>query len=177
MPIGVSYFGNRILRHAAADMDDLAARGFTGVLHTMSENDLTYYRDTLGRIVEISHAAGLFVQVGPWGVGRTFGGEAESLFVANHPHVGQVLDSGRPVAAGCLNSVAYREFVRSWATAAGETGADRLFFDEPLERWGCRCSRCVQRWCDETGDDDMPTELTADVRAFRERCLVEFLGE
>ncbi|HKY75352.1 MAG TPA: hypothetical protein VJS45_04380, partial [Acidimicrobiia bacterium] len=188
MPIGVSYFGNRILRHVAADMDDLAARGFTGVLHTMSENDLTYYRDTLGRIVEISHAAGLFVQVGPWGLGRTFGGEAESLFVANHPHVGQVLDSGRPVAAGCLNSEAYREFVRSWATAAVETGADRIFwdephwahpahFDEPLERWGCHCPRCVQRWCDETGDDDMPTELTADVRVFRERCLVEFLGE
>jgi len=188
MPIGVSYFGNRILRHVAADMDDLAARGFTGVLHTMSENDLTYYRDTLGRIVELSHAAGLFVQVGPWGVGRTFGGEAESLFVANHPHVGQVLDSGRPVAAGCLNSEAYREFVRSWATAAVETGADRIFwdephwahpahFDEPLERWGCRCPRCVQRWCDETGDDDMPTALTADVRVFRERCLVEFLGE
>jgi len=188
MPIGVSYFGNRILRHVAADMDDLAARGFTGVLHTMSENDLTYYRDTLGRIVEISHAAGLFVQVGPWGVGRTFGGEAESLFVANHPHVGQVLDSGRPVAAGCLNSEAYRAFVRSWAAAAVETGADRIFwdephwahpahFDEPAERWGCRCPRCVQRWCDETGDDDMPAELTAEVRVFRERCLVEFLGE
>jgi N-acetylmuramic acid 6-phosphate etherase len=188
MPIGVSYFGNRILRHVAADMDDLAARGFTGVLHTMSENDLTYYRDTLGRIVEISHAAGLFVQVGPWGVGRTFGGEAESLFVANHPHVGQVLDSGRSVAAGCLNSEAYREFVRSWATAAVETGADRIFwdephwahpahFDEPLERWGCRCPRCVQRWCDETGDDDMPADITPDVRVFRERCLVEFLGE
>ncbi len=188
MPIGASYFGNRILRHVAADMDDLAARGFTGVLHTMSENDLTYYRDTIGRLVEISHAAGLFVQVGPWGVGRTFGGEAESLFVANHPHVGQVLDSGRPVAAGCLNSEAYREFVRSWAAAAVETGADQIFwdephwahpahFDEPLERWGCRCARCVQRWCDETGDDDLPAELTAEVRVFRERCLVEFLGE
>src|SRR5437764_214055 len=188
MSIGVSYFGNRILRHAAADMDDLAARGFTGVLHTMSENDLTYYRDTLGRLVEIYHAGGLFVQVGPWGVGRTFGGEAESLFVANHPHVGQVLDSGRPVASGCLNSDAYREFVRSWATAAVETGADRIFWDEPHwahpshfgepgERWGCRCPRCVKRWCDETGDEDMPTELTAEVRAFREHCLVEFLGE
>ncbi|HLJ06939.1 MAG TPA: N-acetylmuramic acid 6-phosphate etherase, partial [Acidimicrobiia bacterium] len=111
-----------------------------------------------------------------------------SLFVANHPHVGQVLDSGRPVAAGCLNSEAYREFVRSWAAAAVETGADRIFwdephwahpshFDEPRERWGCRCPRCVRRWCDETGDDDMPTELSAAVRAFRERCLVEFLGE
>ncbi|HVW30968.1 MAG TPA: N-acetylmuramic acid 6-phosphate etherase, partial [Acidimicrobiia bacterium] len=90
--------------------------------------------------------------------------------------------------AGCLNSEAYREFVRSWAAAAVETGADRIFwdephwahpahFDEPLERWGCRCPRCVDRWCAETGDDDMPAVLTAEVRVFRERCLVEFLGE
>lgn len=40
MSIGAAYFGNRIPRHAAADMEDLAARGFTGVLHTFSENDL-----------------------------------------------------------------------------------------------------------------------------------------
>ena len=49
MAIGVSYFGNRILRHVAADMDDLVRAGFTGVLHTMSENDLAYYRDTIGQ--------------------------------------------------------------------------------------------------------------------------------
>ena len=45
MSIGVSYFGNRILRHVAADMEGLAADGFTGVLHTFSENDLAYYRE------------------------------------------------------------------------------------------------------------------------------------
>ena len=31
---GVAYFGNRILRHVVADMEGLAADGFTGVLHT-----------------------------------------------------------------------------------------------------------------------------------------------
>jgi hypothetical protein len=187
MAIGVSYFGNRILRHVAADMDDLAARGFTGVLHTMSENDLVYYRDTIGKMVEISHAAGLETQIGPWGLGRTFGGEAESLFVANHPHAGQVLDTGRPVAAGCPNSEAFRDFVRSWATAAVETGAGRVFwdephwahpshFDEPKERWGCRCPRCRARWSAEYGGE-MPEVLTPEVLAFREACLLEFLGE
>jgi hypothetical protein len=61
--IGASYFGNRILRHVATDMEDLAERGFTGVLHAFSENDLYYYRDHMRRIVEVSHQAGLEVQI------------------------------------------------------------------------------------------------------------------
>ena len=61
-------------------MADLAARGYTGVLHTFSENDLAYYRDTMRELVDVSHAAGLSVQASPWGLGRTFGGEAESRF-------------------------------------------------------------------------------------------------
>ena len=98
--IGVSYFGNRILRHVAADMEGLAADGFTGVLHTFTENDLAYYRDTMGRIVEASHAAGLEVQIGPWAVCQMFGGEAESRFTAFNPDAGQVLDDGRATPAG-----------------------------------------------------------------------------
>ena len=187
MPAGVSYFGNRILRHVAADMDDLASRGFTGVLHTMSENDLAYYRATIATMVEISHGAGLEVQVGPWGLGRTFGGEAESAFVAANPEMGQVLDDGRPVAAGCPNNEGFRAFVRSWAEAAVETGADKVFWDEPHwvhpahfgaaeERWGCRCAVCRGRYRESYGDE-MPDELTPEVRAFRDACLVEFIGD
>ena len=187
MAIGCSYFGNRILRHVAADMDGLAAAGFTGVLHTMSENDLAYYRDTLARMVRLSQQAGLEVQVGPWGLGRTFGGEAESHFVAVHPELGQVLDDGRRVAAGCPNQEPFRAFVRSWATAAVETGAERVFWDEPHwahpshfeaapERWGCRCPICRSRYRESVGED-MPAELTPEVVAFREACLVEFIGD
>jgi hypothetical protein len=46
-------------------MEGLARLGFTGVLHTYSENDLAYYRDQMPRIVAASHDAGLEVQVGP----------------------------------------------------------------------------------------------------------------
>jgi len=110
---------------------DLAARGYTGVLHTFSENDFAYYRSTMAEIVGVSHAEGLAVQASPWGLGRTFGGEAESRWVAFHPEERQVLDDGRRVAAACLNSPAYRDFCKEWADWVLECGVDSVFWDEP----------------------------------------------
>ena len=116
---GVSYFGVRILRHVRRDLEDIAARGFTSVLHTFSENDLVYYRGTMGDIVSASHDVGLEVQMCPWGVGRTFGGEAESRWVTMHPEACQVLDDGRRVATGCFNQPAYLRHALSCATLIG----------------------------------------------------------
>src|SRR5581483_2182490 len=181
---GCSYFGVRILRHVRRDMADLVARGYTGVLHTFSENDLAYYRGTMREIVEASQALGLTVQASPWGLGRTFGGEAESRFVTFHPDECQVLDDGRRVAGACLNSPAYRAFVRDWADWAIECGVDAVFWDEPAllvpvhvgiddpARWTCRCGHCAERFGRE-----IPAELTDEVRAFREASVVDFLRE
>ena len=156
-------------------MADLAARGYSGVLHTFSENDFAYYRGTMGEIVEASHAVGLAVQASPWGLGRTFGGEAESRFVAFHPDECQVLDDGRRVAGACLNSPAYRAFCKEWADWVLECGADSVFWDEPAwmvpahvgiddpARWTCRCPHCAERY-----GEPVPAELTPDVQAFRE---------
>jgi N-acetylmuramic acid 6-phosphate etherase len=187
MAIGVSYFGNRILRHVASDMEDLASRGFTGVLHTFSENDLYYYREQMTAIVNASHDAGLTVQVNPWGLGHMFGGEAESRFLAEHPDVGQVMSDGRRIGAGCPSNPRFREFVRSWATAAVDAGAEHVFWDEPHwahparfspdgSAWGCRCDHCRRGYADRYGDD-MPEELVPEALAFREAVLVDFLRE
>jgi N-acetylmuramic acid 6-phosphate etherase len=164
-------------------MIDLAARGYSGVLHTFSENDLAYYRETMAEVVALSHRAGLWVQASPWGLGRTFGGEAESRFVAFHPEECQVLDDGRRVAAACLNSPAYRAFCADWADWALECGVDSLFWDEPAwvvpahvgveaERWSCRCAHCAERFGRE-----LPRELDEEMRAFREASVVDFLRE
>jgi N-acetylmuramic acid 6-phosphate etherase len=181
---GTSYFGVRILRHVRRDLEDLAGRGYTSVLHTFSENDLAYYRGTMREIVAASHDIGLEVQMCPWGVGRTFGGEAESRWVTFHPEACQVLDDGRRVATGCLNNPVYRAFCREWADAALECGTDYVFWDEPHwtvpahvgvdddERWACHCDACAERF-----GGSLPSRLTEEVRAFREASLVDFLGE
>jgi N-acetylmuramic acid 6-phosphate etherase len=182
--VGCSYFGVRVVRHVRRDMADLAARGYTGVLHTFSENDLAYYRETFADIVTASHEAGLTVQVSPWGLGRTFGGEAESRWVAFHPGECQVMDDGRRVAAACLNSPAYRTFCKAWADAALDAGVDSVFWDEPAwvvpihvgvddaSRWTCRCDHCRERFGGE-----IPRELSPEVRAFREASVVDFLRD
>jgi N-acetylmuramic acid 6-phosphate etherase len=174
---GVSYFGVRILRHVRRDLQDIAARGYTAVLHTFSENDLAYYRGTMAAIVAASHEVGLEVQMCPWGVGRTFGGEAESRWVTFHPEACQVLDDGRRVPTGCLNNPAYRTFCKEWADAALEAGTDYVFWDEPhwtvpshvgiedAERWACCCDVCREL----AGGTPTPE--------FREESLVDFLRE
>lgn len=171
-------------------MEDLVARGFTGVLHTFSENDYNWYRGQMARIVEASHDVGLEVQVGPWGLAHAFGGEAESLFMTQNPRLGQVFADGRQVGAGCPSQPEFRAFVRQWADAAVELGADRVFWDEPhwahpvrfhpepdaADAWTCVCDACRTGFRERFGHE-MPYELTEEVQAFREAVLSDFVRE
>lgn len=189
METGVSYFGNRILRHVEADLEDIARHGCTFVVHTFSEDDLAYYRATMAQIVEATHRAGLEAWIDPWGVGSIFGGEAFSAYVAYFPEHRQVLSSGQPVPAACPNHPHFRAVIRDWVEAALGTGADVVFWDEPhwffpgwtpypvpSEGWACRCQVCRRLYREQTGEE-MPVDRTPSVRAFQEESLLSFLDE
>lgn len=187
MKIGTSYFGNRILKHVAQDMKYLADNGFTYVVHTFSENDFHFYRDTMKEIIRISKDNGLETFIDPWGVGKVFGGEAFSLFVSTNPEVCEILSDGKPAGIACPNNPEFRDFMKKWIDAAVGTEADYLFWDEPHfylpfwmggrpNTWGCRCRYCREKYEEKTGSS-LPEEETPEVKDFKEDSTRDFLQE
>lgn len=181
---GTSYFGVRSPKWALSDMKELAALGFTHVLHTYSEEDLKYYRETMREIIDGTVELGLKVYVNPWGVGRVFGGEAFSELTAGRPELSQVAMDGSLKPAICPGTNAFMDFMQEWLEAVGDTKAESVFWDEPhfyfskgnLANWACRCGNCQNLYRKKFGAA-MPSELTQDVQDFREGILVETLDK
>ncbi|MFH0793347.1 MAG: hypothetical protein V2A74_04875 [bacterium] len=187
MKTGTAYFGNRILRHAKADMEQLVEQNFTYVVHTYNENDHIFYRKGMQEIVAATHDVGLDVWVDPWGVGRVFGGESFSNFVHCHLDDLQILSDGKPAGAACPMNPNFRKFMHEWIDAAVELGADGLFWDEPHfylpswmggrpNTWGCRCKTCKRLFKEKFGSE-MPKELTPEVQRYREDAILDFLTD
>jgi hypothetical protein len=148
MLVATSYFGNRILRHAAVDVRRLRNEGFDIVVHTFSENDLRFYQKSVRDIVEATKETGMRVWVDPWGVGGVFGGEAFSDAAVRHRDWLQVAADGDKLPACCPSNPGFQGFMREWTDAALETGADAVFWDEPHfysdenQHKGCYCKYC-----------------------------------
>ena len=180
---GFSYFGVRRLDHVRTDMLKMREEGSSQVLHTWSEEDLSYYRDTMGEIIRASHETGLSVYVNSWAVGRVFGGEANSELVAKNPGSCQILSTGEPVPAICPNHPAFETYMDSWIDAVADAGADTFFWDEPHfffrkgrdTEWACHCNVCRALFHDEFGGD-MPSQATPEVTIFRQNSLLRLLG-
>lgn len=185
MPLrtGVSYFGNRTIRHVAADMQDIRNSGFDYVVHCFTESDLLWGLESMRDIVRISHEIGLEVHLDPWGVAGVFGGEALSKFVTWNNDACQVLGDGSRVGVICLNHPKLMPFLSEWIDAGVDIGADVLFFDEPhwypgddwyightigpiSERWSCRCAICQELYRAEYSTD-LPQFRTSEVQQFR----------
>ncbi|MCF0225545.1 MAG: hypothetical protein HUK20_14860 [Fibrobacter sp.] len=181
---GVSYFGVRSLKHALVDLKDVKEAGFNAILHTYSEEDLQYYKDTLAEIINASSNMGLMVYANPWGVGRVFGGEAYSELTARNHDLCQVAIDGQPKVAACINHPQFREYMHKWIEAVCATQVNVIFWDEPhfyfekggLSNWSCRCKKCQEGYQAQYGEA-MPSELTYNVKKFREDSLIGFLKE
>ena len=186
MKFGVSYFGNRILKHIKTDMRDIRQRGFSSVLHTFSEFDLKFNSVLMKKIVDVSKEEGLNVVCNPWGIGNVFGGEPFSEFVAaNFQDATQVLNDGKRIPMACPNSPEFINFMKRWVDSVAEAGADTVFWDEPHfhtfgflgsvpNRWGCRCEYC-QAGFEEQFGKPMPFEETDEVKQFKKKSLIKFI--
>lgn len=178
MKIGCSYFGNRSVEHTRTDMEYLSRLGFTHVLHTLSEDDLCFYVDSLKEMVQISHEQGLEVYASPWSVANIFGGEALSRFVAEYPQDCQMDSTGRRYPAACLNQPALDQYMIRWLETAKYIGVDVIFWDEPHwmlikekeKNWTCRCATCQSLFEQEFGIP-MPVAYTAQVHQFRHNSM------
>ncbi len=179
---GVAYFDARAKRHWERDLDDIAATGFSYVVHCVSEFDLRWQKESVRRLVAATKERGMGVWLDPWGVGEVFGGEPFSRFGAFHPGARQIRSDGAPTSHGCLNQPAFRDFVRAWVDDVADLGGDVIFWDEPtwsIDRetgnWCCRCDRCRALFHDRTGAE-LPVELTPEVREFHEWSMADLLS-
>ena len=121
----------------------------------------------------------------PWGLGRTFGGEAESRFVTMRP--GRVPGARRRAPrrrrlpqppAPTARSAPSGRTLRSRRAPTSSSGTSRTGSSPSTSasttptRWSCRCDVCRERF-----GRDFPAQLDDEVLAFREASLVDFLGE
>ncbi len=187
MKFGASYFGNRMVNYVKMDMKRLKEEGFDYVVHTFSENDYLFYKDTMKEIVSVSKEVGLEVWIDPWGVGRIFGGEAFSIFAGNNIEECQVLSDNKPIGIACPNSPKFRAFMKEWIATANDTGADCFFWDEPhfyiaswlggrKGTWGCTCKYCREKFTQETGEK-FPSNPSQKLTDMKDKWIKEFLTE
>lgn len=191
LKLGLSYFGVRNPEHVERDLDRMGGAGCNTILHTLSENDLSYYRKTMAEIVGRSKERNWEVYFSPWGVGGIYGGEAFTRFALFHDETRQVLSDGSLAPSACPNNETFREFMREWIDAAAEIGGDVVMWDEPHfflpewysefyenpeDLWACRCDTCQELFQEEFGYS-MPEKINQDVKDFKDERLHNFLKE
>jgi len=182
---GISYFGNRNPRHFAVDLKEIVSHHCNFVLHTFSENDQQFYKESVAEMIALTKAAGLECHLDPWGVGRVFGGECYSRFALHNIETCQILPDGQMAPAVCLNHPRFLEFMYKWIDDACEIGAEALFWDEPhfyidlkdrsrFPIWFCCCTTCASLFKKEYGLAIAEAEAESIIR-FKEDSVVDFL--
>ncbi len=180
---GAAYHSNRILTHAMADMRELAEAQMDIVVHMYSHNDMERHTNVMSDIIKASEANGLDVWIDNWGIGGAPGDKCH--FLAYHPEARSYYGDGimHPYLL-CLNSPAYREFVKEWAYKVAQMGGKTVFWDEPripeISIPGtdsfyssCTCPTC-QAMFEKKFGHKMPVVMDKEVSQFRNDVLIDF---
>ena len=127
---GVAYHSNRILTHVMTDMKEIARSGMDIVVHMYTHNDMERHSKVMADIIKATESEGLEVWVDNWGIGGSPGDKCH--FLAYHPEAHSYYGDGimHPYQI-CLNSPAYRDFVKEWIEKVAAMGGKTVFWDEP----------------------------------------------
>ncbi len=180
MQLGVTYLGNRFVRHyAERDLPEIVEAGCDYVVHTFSEYDLAFHSGEIGALVEATHEAGLGAWLDCWGLGGLFAGEAFSDLLLRHPEAWQVRPDGGRIPVVCPNAPAFRELLQTWVEAAARAGADAVFFDDPLvpAQEACVCDGCQEAQTVVSAADEPGGAGRMDGRTTLQRGLVRLLED
>ena len=175
--LGAAYHGNRMPHHAREDLRDMMHNGMDLAVHMLSHTDWVRHINKIKEIVDISTELGLESWMDNWGLGGPPGDI--SYFLALHPEAHQYYSNGEidPVRV-CLNSEAFRQWMREWIDAVEFTGARTIFWDEPqlplLRKQGdeysgvysCACPHCRELFRAKYGHE-MPATIDDEAREFR----------
>lgn len=179
--LGAAYHGCRMLNHVEEDMRDMADNNMNLVVHMFSHTDWDRHCRVMRDITEISKEAGLEVWMDNWGLGGPPGDK--SHFLSYHPEAHQIYSDGHPDNVRvCLNSPAFRSFMREWIDAVAAAGADSIFWDEPhlpaLDGgiYSCTCPVCRAKFEERYGHP-MPEKLDEEADEFRTSTIVDYFSE
>lgn len=186
LKLGCSYFGNYHIKHVKKDFKELRNIGFNTLTLTLSEHDFQFYRQTVNETIAIAKENKFEIYLDPWGVGKVFGGEPYSWFVAKYHSECQVLEDGTVVPHACPNSPAFREYMKEWITFACSTSTDYILWDEPhlyipswsgdsSTRWACHCKYCQIGYKTKYGRT-LPRKINKTIKQWREAILLDFLS-
>ena len=183
LKMGVAYHGNRMMTHVREDLKKIVDADMDLVVHMFSHNDWERHDTVMRDIFKATEDMGLEVWVDNWGIGGAPGDKCH--FLAYHPEAHTYYGDGimHPYQI-CLNSPAYRQFVKDWVDKVKEIGGKTIFWDEPLipsmriegsDNYYscCTCPTC-RKLFEERFNKKMPTVMDGDVAAFRNETLIEF---
>ncbi len=150
MKVGTSYFSTRDIRHFKRDLKSIKESGFDYIIHTFSERDLEFFRDSVQEMVGLTQEYGLLAYADPWGVLRLFGGEAYSKWIYEYPDIRQIKFNGHEAYGACPNNPKTIELIEKWIETVASMGFDGIFWDEPhLDDVSCFCSVCQDLFLDK----------------------------
>lgn len=182
---GVSYFGNRIVRHFEEDLEDMKQKDCNLVIHAVSEGDLEYYKDTMKDMIKLTKEKKMEVWASPWKLCGIFGGETYTKKTLKNYRLRQVNNQGINVPALCLNKKGTKKLIKEWVDELADFGVDYILWDEPhfygnpekvWQRWCCKCKAC-RRLYREQYKKEMPSTFTKKVKEFRETSMYKFIYE